>query len=214
MTWNVPNQITVARIILAGIFFALLGLYNPNKDYSGTLVQISFVIFVLAAGSDFLDGYLARKWNQVTAFGRIADPFVDKILIVGAFVLLAGRDFSVSPSELSSFEQSLPTWVTANMSTCMQPWMVVVILAREFVVSAIRGFSESQGKKFPAIAVGKLKMILQSIAVGAIVFCLAWGNGQTWCNAIKVICVWLTLIVTIYSGVIYVVKSKSLLSDN
>lgn len=214
MTWNIPNQITVGRIILSGIFFALLGFYNPQTDYATLLAQIGFVVFVIAAGSDFLDGYLARKWNQVTAFGRIADPFVDKILIVGAFVLLAGKDFAITSAQMSPFEQQLPAWVTGNSSSCVQPWMVVVILAREFIVSAIRGFSESQGKKFPAIAVGKIKMILQSFTVGAIVFCLGWQHAENWCNAIKVICVWATLLVTIYSGLIYIIKSRGILSDN
>jgi phosphatidylglycerophosphate synthase len=212
MIWNIPNQLTLARIFLSAGFFVMLGLYDPSASWMSVLMGASFVIFVVAALTDALDGYLARRLNQVTAFGRIADPFVDKILIVGAFIMLTGSNFIAGPSaQISGLERSLPGWITGDMRTCVQPWMVVVILAREFIVSAIRGYSESRGQPFPAIAVGKIKMLVQTVAVGTILFCLAWLPQTDWASYVKIILVWLTVIVTTFSGVIYVHRARGLL---
>lgn len=215
MKWNIPNQLTVSRVFLAAAFFVLLGAYDPAGPLRSVLTGAGYVIYVLAGITDILDGYLARRLDQESAFGRIVDPIVDKILVVGAFVMLAGPDFTMAASQhVGQFERDLPRWFTGGMTTAIQPWMAVVILAREFVISGIRGYSESLGKKFPAIPAGKLKMLLQCFAVGSILFCLAWTPQIVWTAWVKIIAVWLAVIVTVGSGFIYIHKARGLLRED
>ena len=99
MNWKLPNQLTVGRIALAGVFFVLLGVYRPLDAGGGPvlssskepswLLNAAFVLYIVAGMTDVLDGYLARKMNVTSAFGRLVDPFVDKVLVVGAFAMLA-----------------------------------------------------------------------------------------------------------------------------
>ncbi len=220
MKWNIPNQLTVSRIFLAAIFFVLLGMYGPNSPMRSMLMGTGFVIYVLAGITDVLDGYLARRLDQVSAFGRIVDPIVDKVLVAGAFVMFAGPDFAMHlPGEaglagqVASFEASLPRWLTGEMTSTVQPWMAVVILGREFVISGLRGYSESLGNQFPAIKIGKLKMLLQCFAIGAILFYLAWAPQTTWVIITKIGLVWLSVIITVVSGFVYIYKAGGLLRD-
>src|ERR1041385_340413 len=148
--FNLPNQITIARLILSVVFFVLLALFDqvygpfkipfPPLPAGGlALLDVAIGVFILTAATDFLDGYLARKWGMVSAFGRIADPFVDKVFICGSFIFL----IAISP--------------------LVQPWLVVVIIMREFLVSGLRSFLESRGIPFGAALGGKMKMVVQSI---------------------------------------------------
>jgi CDP-diacylglycerol--glycerol-3-phosphate 3-phosphatidyltransferase len=100
-----------------------------------------------------LDGYLARKWNAITPFGRVMDPFVDKVLVLGTFVFLA------SPGLAAPHEQPEHGWASG-----VAAWMVVVILARELLVTSLRGVLEGMGQPFPADKFGKAKMLLQCVA--------------------------------------------------
>jgi len=161
MKWTLPNQLTVARIGLAGAFFVLVGLYRHGAPNTQWLLNTAFVVYIIAGITDILDGWIARRWNLTSAFGRIVDPFVDKVLVVGAFVMLTGSNFAFPAAGPAVADASLPTWLTGRMLSAVQSWMVVTILAREFVVSAVRGYSESQGIKFPANSVGKMKMALR-----------------------------------------------------
>ena len=151
---RIPNAITLLRILIAATFFAILGGYRFPDD--GVLWgNIAIALFVLAAMTDFIDGYLARKWDVVSMFGRLMDPFCDKVLILGTFIYFAGPRFSVE------------TWVESDrvltMATGIYPWMVVVIIARELLVTSIRSVLESMGKSGGAKWSGKIKMIFQSI---------------------------------------------------
>ena len=209
MKWNVPNTITMCRIAASIILFALIGAYDHAASWATTLMGVAFVVFVLTALSDVLDGYLARKLGQVTAFGRIADPFVDKLLILGSLILLSGPAFTTTDETvLARFSGDLPRWLYGSSITGVQPWMVLIIFARELMVSTIRGYSESQGIAFPAIPVGKAKMLVQSFATGTVLFCIAWAEGIAWCNTVKLLIVWIAVAVTVFSGIIYVVKAK------
>jgi phosphatidylglycerophosphate synthase len=211
--WTIPNQLTIGRIALAAIFFVLLGLYDASQPVpAATLLLVAFGIYVLAGITDVLDGWLARRWNLTSAFGRIADPFVDKVLVVGAFAMLAGSNFAIpTGGEISTFEQRLPFWLTGRMVTGVQAWMVVVVMAREFIVSAVRGYSESQGIQFPATPAGKIKMFLQSAAICTILFQLAVLPEAEWAVVVKVVLVWLAVLATVLSGLVYVNRAKSLL---
>ena len=147
---NLPNRLTIARLILSLVFFVILALESYGifgAENRWIVLDVTMVLFILAVSTDFLDGYLARRWGLVSTFGRIADPLVDKIVICGGFVMLTG----VAPSLVG-------------------PWFVVVILVREFLVSGLRSFLESQRIAFAAAFSGKVKMVLQSIAVPTVLF--------------------------------------------
>jgi len=211
MNWKLPNQLTVGRLALAVVFFVLLGLYDPLPDQDGALLLWGFALYIVAGITDVLDGYLARRWNLQTAFGRITDPFVDKVLVVGAFAMFAGGNFAFSQG-VGEFERGLAHWVTGGMASGVQAWMVVAVMAREFIVSGVRGYSESQGQKFPATVWGKLKMFTQSCALCMILLQLAVGPQCTWMIVLKLVLVWLSVAVTIFSGLAYVGKARKLMT--
>jgi CDP-diacylglycerol--glycerol-3-phosphate 3-phosphatidyltransferase len=211
MLWNLPNKLTVGRVALALVFFVLLGLYEEGSSSGRWLLNAAFVLYIVAGITDVLDGYIARNWNLTTAFGRIVDPFVDKVLVVGAFAMLAGSNFSYG-GQTSAAERDLPRWLTGDMASCVQAWMVVAILAREFVVSAIRGYSESCGIDFPSTAWGKLKMFIQSVAICTVLFQVANLSGAAWALWTKAILVWLAVAVSVLSGLAYVNKTRALAS--
>jgi CDP-diacylglycerol--glycerol-3-phosphate 3-phosphatidyltransferase len=144
--WNIPNQLTIARLLLSVVFFVLLAL-ETHESSSPFILNVSLVIFALAIITDFLDGYLARKWKLTSTFGRIADPFADKIVVCGAFVMLTG----VAPELVDT-------------------WFAVVIIFREFLVSGLRSFLESRGVAFGSAWTGKLKMLVQSLTIPMILF--------------------------------------------
>ncbi len=195
MRINLANQITLGRLFLAIIFIALLSWYDADKpDSHRWILEVSFWIFLVAAIGDVLDGLVARMTNSVTSFGRIVDPVVDKIMICGAFVLFAGSPFVAGDHNISG----------------VAPWMAVVILAREILVSAVRSHAEGAGQEFGAAWFGKLKMFLQSFTVCMILATLAWNvfPGE---DSVRPICVWLTVIVTAASGASYVRQARAFL---
>ena len=210
MNWKIPNQLTVGRIVLAAAFFVLVGLYEPGAASGRWLLNTAFVVYIIAGITDILDGYLARKLNLTSAFGRIADPFVDKVLVVGAFAMLTGSNFAFAAGA-NVPDAALPRWLTGGMLSGVQAWMVVAILGREFIVSAVRGYSESQGIKFPAIPAGKIKMFVQSVAICTCLFQQANGPHEVWAVYVKVVLVWLAVAVTVFSGLAYVGKARKLM---
>ncbi len=200
---NLPNQITLARLVLAIIFFVLLSQYAQSDAIPATwLLDVSAALFVIAAGTDFLDGYLARKYGQVTALGRILDPLVDKVLICGTFILFVGPGF-VDPD--------------GHNVTNLRAWMVVVIVGRELLVTGLRGFNESTGREFGASWYGKAKMWMQSIAAPVILFLIArdnaWPSPDT-AELTKTILVWATVIITALSTIQYLVRSRYILEES
>lgn len=191
MNINIPNQITLARLAMALLFFALLGYYAPSPERAW-LLDVCFWLFLVAALSDVLDGYLARTWGQVTAFGRVVDPVVDKVMVCGAFLYFAS-DLFHDP-------------VSGRNLTGVAPWMVVLVLLRELLVSALRSFSEAQGNDFAANWIGKLKMFVQSATVCVVLGVLAWyPQTLSW---LRVLCVWLTVIVTTMSIAGYLHRAR------
>jgi len=158
---QLPNAITLLRLVLAAAFFLLLNLFR-FPETGQFWANVAIAVFILAAASDWLDGWLARRWNAVSPFGRIMDPFCDKVLILGAFIYLAGPRFVVRD------------WVTEDrfftMATGVYPWMVVLVLGRELLVTSIRGVVESTGSQFGAQSLGKVKMVVQSIAIPVVLF--------------------------------------------
>ena len=135
--FNVPNQITMLRLVLSIVVFVLvpIDLYIP-----------ALIIFAVAAGTDWVDGYYARKYDQVTQLGRILDPFCDKIIICGSYILLSVQMRDIQAESL-------------GLSVQIAGWMAVVVVGRELLVTALRGFIEQHGGDFSAKFSGKLKMI-------------------------------------------------------
>ncbi len=199
MMVNLPNQITLARLALAIIFFVTLGQYS-QRDPSPLLLDIGLAMFIVAAATDWLDGYYARKRNEVTALGRILDPFVDKVLVCGSFIILAGPAFCDA---------------TGRNVTELKPWMVVVILGRELLVTGLRGFSESRGVQFGAEYVGKAKMWIQSVTIALLL--IAAAHLQTddtgWFGIVPQVFVWATVAITAASLATYIIKARSLFSE-
>jgi CDP-diacylglycerol--glycerol-3-phosphate 3-phosphatidyltransferase len=136
--FNLANQLTAARLVLAIILFILIAVQ--------TWVWC-VVVFAAAAMTDWLDGFLARKQGLTSALGRVFDPLVDKVLICGAYIFLLGV-----PQEAAG----------------LQPWMVTVVVARELIITGLRSFMENRNVSFGADWLGKLKMVLQCAALFAI----------------------------------------------
>jgi len=211
---NIPNRITIGRLLLSIIFFVLLAMCHVVPAPDRGVLLTCFVLYILAGLTDLLDGYLARRWQVTSAFGRIADPFVDKVIVCGAFALLAGPNFAFGRwGPISELERQMPAWLHGGMASAVQGWMVVVLIAREFIVSGIRGFSESQGLKFPATSAGKIKMFVQSFAICAVLFQLAFLRQAPWAVVGKIAAVWVTVIVTVGSGLTYVGKARRILGE-
>jgi len=188
-------------LILAIVFFVLLSQHDQRNPQTWML-DAACALFIVAAGTDFLDGYIARKYGLVTALGRILDPLVDKVLVCGAFILFVG-----------------PAFVGADGRnvTCVSAWMVIVIVGRELLVTGLRGFNESRGIAFGASIHGKLKMWIQSIAVPSILFIIA-REQQGWSGdaptQIKVALAWATVVVTALSTGQYLAKSRYILDES
>src|SRR6185436_11998333 len=120
--------------------------------------------YIIALITDFLDGYLARKWHVEGAFGRVVDPFADKILVLGSFIFFAGKNFIIP--EIEHFGHG--SRMVARTITGVAPGMVILLLARELLVTSLRGISESAGQSFGAVWAGKFKMGFQSGTILAI----------------------------------------------
>jgi CDP-diacylglycerol--glycerol-3-phosphate 3-phosphatidyltransferase len=187
--WNVPNQVTVSRLLLGVVLFALMswGYYTA-----------SLVVFIIAASTDWVDGYWARKYGQITQLGRILDPFADKMIICGTFIYLAAA----------------PQLADGRPASGVAAWMAVVILARELAVTALRSFIENQGGDFSAKWAGKWKMVFQCIAAGFSIGKLQWFDpsehtfsppAPDWVSYGLVISLWIALALTIYSGMEYII---------
>jgi CDP-diacylglycerol--glycerol-3-phosphate 3-phosphatidyltransferase len=181
--FSLPNQLTVLRLILSVVLFVLIGL---------KLYLTSLIVLIVAASTDWLDGYLARKYNLVTVLGRILDPFVDKIIICGTFIFLA-----------------------AAPRSGVAAWMAVVVVARELLVTALRGHLEGEGINFSASMSGKLKMAVQCVAAGMSLLYLSYdavgATAPEWLWYVVLISIWSAVLLTIYSGAVYVVAAINLM---
>lgn len=196
---HLPNLLTLLRLVLAAAFFLALNLYWHGRT-SAWPVNIAIILFILAAVTDALDGHLARKWKVVSVFGRVMDPLCDKVLVLGAFIYLADGRFV---HEVIAGEE-----VHMMRTTGIAPWMVVLVLFRELLITGIRSLAESGGIKFSANWWGKAKMILQTIAIPAILLIAANINLETqfWAVIVRDILVWAMLIITVGSGVPYITQ--------
>jgi CDP-diacylglycerol--glycerol-3-phosphate 3-phosphatidyltransferase len=147
----------------------------------------SIVVFAVAALTDWLDGYIARLQGLTSTLGRNLDPLVDKVVVCGAYIFLLGHPGSG-----------------------LNPWMVVIVVARELIITGLRGYMESMGANFGADWLGKIKMVLQCAALFAIFLALYDGTNDvfTWS---RFLLVWAMLIATALSGLQYLWKAFAVL---
>jgi CDP-diacylglycerol---glycerol-3-phosphate 3-phosphatidyltransferase len=207
---HVPNLITILRLLLTVVFFVILN--TNNETNFERQMWWGFVVFVVASLTDVVDGYLARKWKAESAFGRVVDPFVDKILICGAFVFFSSNHF-IDVAMRSKFPEYLVTPHSPVPSlTGVVPWMVVVLIAREFLITSIRGLAEAQGVAFRADWAGKIKMFTQSVAAGAVMVDLALMGQVAWVHVTRNVAIWVTVVVTILSATTYILRAYRLFS--
>ena len=186
---NAPNIITLSRLLLAVFLFWLI-------DVGGHWLS-ACVVFAVAAATDALDGFIARRYGMVTKLGRILDPFVDKVIIGGAFMFLAvQRDSGVNA------------------------WMVMIVIGREMFVTSLRSVLEQEGKDFSAIMSGKIKMVVQCAAVAGSLLYLEYAAREALVSPpevseqslavarnIRDVLLWSSVAVTLYSGYEYVVRA-------
>lgn len=186
----IPNIVTSSRLVLAVGLFGLLGWSSEGPGPN--LGVLACVIFAVAAASDALDGYLARRWAVVSPFGRVMDPFCDKFLILGALILLVASPLSPR--------------------SAVQPWMVLAIFGRELLITSLRAVAESLGHPFPAESSGKWKMALQCVAIGTSIVAatrspesVAWTDAARWS-------MWAATAFTLFTLVPYLSRGTALLS--
>jgi CDP-diacylglycerol--glycerol-3-phosphate 3-phosphatidyltransferase len=163
---NVPNALTVVRILLVPVLVAVLLEATPGGSW------IAAGVFALAAVTDTLDGYLARSRRSVTTFGKVMDPIADKLLVAAALITLVSLDR-------------------------VEPWVAMVIIAREFAVSGLRVAAGVQGVVIPASRLGKAKTIAQVAAILALL--AAHDAGDVWVQVL----VYVAVVTTLASGADY-----------
>ncbi|HET7578539.1 MAG TPA: CDP-diacylglycerol--glycerol-3-phosphate 3-phosphatidyltransferase [Bacillales bacterium] len=187
--WNLPNRITVTRIVLIPIF--MIFLLVPMDLGTLHLIEISMpvthfiaaILFIVASCTDWLDGYYARKLNLVTNLGKLLDPLADKLLVMAAFVALVELGFAPA-------------------------WMVIVILAREFAVSILRQIAAVNGEVIAASKFGKWKTTVQIVAIAALLLHNAFFAAIGFPFAY--LCLWLAVILTVLSGWDYFAKNRQI----
>lgn len=213
---NLPNKLTVFRILLIPIIMIVYSIRPLRENYIlwYNLSQANFIVLFLifiGAITDFLDGHIARKNNIVTNFGKFLDPIADKLLTFTGFIILMQQDANnqIIASSLHITAPSLMTW-----------WMVLIIFARETIVTGIRLLAVEQGRVIAASKYGKIKTTLQFITI---IFLLAGGsvmivNGQLQginivYEIIAKILIVAMLAITIFSGWDYLMKNKDVLKE-
>jgi CDP-diacylglycerol--glycerol-3-phosphate 3-phosphatidyltransferase len=186
---NFPNQLTVGRLGLCALFVAAFSLEIPYA------MTAALVIFVLASLTDWLDGHLARKWNEVTDLGKLLDPLADKVLISAALIGLLR--FHVVPM-----------------------WMVVAIITREFLITGLRTLAASKGYIMEAEKLGKHKTISQIVVILTSLILVSLRElrvGETPLEAALELALpfffWITLVITVGSGAMYFYKNRALLTQ-
>jgi CDP-diacylglycerol--glycerol-3-phosphate 3-phosphatidyltransferase len=183
----VPNILTFARLGLTVIFLAMI-LYSPRVAHHAAFLDVALVLFIVAGLTDVVDGHIARRYNAATKFGRMIDPLVDKILVCGAFICFALI--------------GVPTlfhWSAATLAAVH--WLVVaVLIAREASVTVLRHVAESRGMNFGAVTLGKVKMFIQSFAIGTVLIKIAYVQTATWGHWFTIVTYAIMLTITIASG--------------
>ena len=214
---NLPTKITFTRIIMIVIMIVSLFVLNIINAINGwqtfelgntginLVFLILFAFFVIASYTDHLDGYLARKNNQVTDLGKFLDPVADKLLVNSLVIFLA------APAVFAKYVPNGDSVISFNV------WCVIILVARDIVVDALRFIAASKGTVIAANIFGKLKTVLEMVAIGAVLlngfpfryFDAAWPSGLHIADFL----VYLATAASFISGVIYVVQNKHVFKE-
>ncbi|WP_074597310.1 CDP-diacylglycerol--glycerol-3-phosphate 3-phosphatidyltransferase [Sediminibacillus halophilus] len=190
---NIPNRITMSRIFLIPIFILLLsipfdwGSWNIGNQELPISHFVAGLLFILASTTDWVDGFYARKYNLVTNLGKFLDPLADKLLVASALILLV--EMEIAPA-----------------------WVVIIIISREFAVTGLRLVAAGEGLVLAASQMGKLKTVLQIVAISALLLhnfpfsYLGFPFG--------IICLYAAMIITIVSGYDYFRKNWHVMRDS
>jgi len=201
---NLPNFLTIFRMALVPVFIVFFYCGHSEAVSYGPggarlYFFIAFAVFLIASATDAVDGHIARKHNLITNFGKLMDPLADKVLTTAAFIVFV--DAHIIPA-----------------------WMVIVILAREFIITGLRGVAASEGVVLAAGLSGKLKTVFQMVAICLILFATALAGEATergfgtltgfgaFVSGAAAICLWAAVISTVYSGIEYLWKGRKLLN--
>jgi len=182
---NLPNSITLIRIASIPLLMWILSSVRFTSA-NGERELLASLVFIAAAMTDGIDGYLARKRGQVTTMGILLDPLADKLLIAAAFVTLVQLNPSLVPA-----------------------WIAVVVIGREFLVSGLRGIAASEGFTIEASDLGKLKMVVQIVAVVAVILDHRWKEVPVYghyffpIHWIAYLAIWFTVCVSLVSAIDY-----------
>lgn len=179
---NLPNKLTILRMIMIPVFLVVL--YIPGLGMAGNIAAAA--IFILASITDFLDGKIARKYNLVTNFGKFMDPLADKLLVCSALIALVDFDKVAA-------------------------WIVIIIIAREFIISGFRLIAADNGVVIAASYWGKFKTTFQMLMVIVIIFNINLQLG--WLNILGTILIYVALVLTVVSLIDYIAKNKDVLKD-
>ncbi|NLK12954.1 MAG: CDP-diacylglycerol--glycerol-3-phosphate 3-phosphatidyltransferase [Candidatus Phytoplasma sp.] len=184
------NKITIFRVLLIPVMLILLyipALNQPANFLNLSIAQLLFaIIFVIASATDFLDGYIARKYQQITTFGKFLDPIADKVLVLTAFLFL----MTIMPDRVPI-------------------WAVMVVIIREFMVTGIRLLAVEKGKVIAASKYGKLKTMTTMIALVWLLF-----NDFTLMTIIGDVLFYLAIALTVISGLEYLIKNKEVVLES
>ena len=199
---HIPNTLTLGRLVLAVVFLGMV-LYTlklGEEQTTPTYILVMFILFVVTALTDIVDGWLARRFDVTSKFGRIVDPLADKFLIVGGFLCLA----IVGQPKFAHFDLS------DGFCHFIRWGVLAAIVARELAVTILRHIAEARGIEFGATWSGKVKMFLQSFGIGTIL--IKWGFvTRPWGDWITIITLTLLAGVTIYSGIDYFLRERKAL---
>lgn len=185
----IPNILTFARLALT-VAFLIMILYTPAPDAKNRTVflDVAFVIFVAAGVTDIIDGPIARKLNVASKFGRMMDPLADKILVCGTFICFA----IIGEPKLFGFGRGAMKAIQ---------WSVVgILISRETYVTVLRHLAEARGINFAATISGKIKMFMQSFAIGTVIIKTAHVPTATWGYWFTAVTIAIMLTVTVISG--------------
>ncbi len=191
---NTPNKLTTIRIVMAPIFMAILLIDAIPQNY-----LIALVVFIIASITDLVDGRLARKNHQVTTYGKFLDPVADKILVLSALMGFVQLDITSA-------------------------WVPLIVVTREFIVTSVRLLASTQGNVIAANIWGKIKTVVQLVAIIAIIafkaireilVCIDFSaitDILYWYDAIvpvvSKVLLWLSVVMTAWSGIIYVWQNR------
>jgi CDP-diacylglycerol--glycerol-3-phosphate 3-phosphatidyltransferase len=187
MRMNLPNSITMTRIVMIPLFLWMLSPHFPWQGPNGAQEILASILFVLASMTDGLDGYLARKRGQITTMGMLLDPLADKIMVTAALIALVAYNPQV-----------------------VKVWIAVVIISREFLISGLRSIASSEGFTITASELGKLKTVVQIVSVTSAILAHRWNEWHIGLVVLPVkwfaiAAIYFTVIVSTISAVDYFV---------